>query len=107
MPVLLFIGAWVLLMSWDMAGLAGLMLPGFLGWILLAVTVCRALTGSLWPRQQKDRQVMTRLWFWGGLCFAILVGGELFLSHGMPQAWRDYWIEALHIRRVYRQYGPP
>jgi len=103
-PVLGSIGAWTLLLSWDIAGPAGLLLPGAAGWIMVLVALLRFVTrpGAARPRASR---AMGRLWLGCAVAFLLLAGIELFLGHGMPQSWKDSLVQALHIRRVDRSYG--
>jgi len=103
-PVLGFTGAWALLLSWDIAGPAGLLLPGAAGWIMVLVALLRFVTrpGAARPRASR---AMGRLWLGCAVAFLLLAGIELFLGHGMPQSWKDSLVQALHIRRVDRSYG--
>ena len=107
-PVLLFLGGWVLVSSWDIGGLVGLVFPGLIGWILWIVALLRGVTGSLGGAGlgSDDRRIMRRIWLGSALAFVVLAAAELFMSRLMPASWRAFATHALHIRRVYRQYGP-
>ena len=104
-PILSVLGAWMLLLSWDIAGQTGLLLPGIAGWTMVLVALLRFATGPYAAGPGASR-AMGRLWLGCALAFLLVIGAELFLSRGMPQSWKDAAVEALHIRRVNRSYGP-
>ena len=108
-PVLTFVGAWLLVMSWDIGGLTGLLFPGLIGWVLWIVALLRATIHrrkASAERNPSDRRLMRSLWLGCALTFAVISGGELFVSRLMPDAWRQTLVKTFHIRRVYRNYGP-
>jgi hypothetical protein len=112
-PVLLFTGAWLLVMSWDAGGPEALIFPGAIGWILIVVASLRVVFRwrSVWAGQATVADPAFRrmlFWVWAicALAFVVLAGGELFVGRLMPQVWRQALAQTFHIRRVYREYGP-
>jgi hypothetical protein len=109
-PVMLFTGLWLLVMSWDAGGVQGLIFPGVMGWVLIMIALLRVVfrrlrRGAVMSGPSYRRAL---LWIWVicALAFAVAAGGELFVSRLMPDAWRQSLVKTLHIRRVYRNYGP-
>jgi hypothetical protein len=108
-PVLTFVGAWLLVLSWDIGGLTGLLFPGLIRWVLWIVALLRATIRrrpAAAERNPRDARLMRLLWLGCALTFGVIAGGELFVSRLMPDAWRQTLVKTFHIRRVYRNYGP-
>ncbi|MGA2055354.1 MAG: hypothetical protein ABSG88_08585 [Bradyrhizobium sp.] len=55
LPFLVFIGAWFLLFSFDIAGGSGLIFPGVAGWVLLIIALARVLSTMLRRRSFVPR----------------------------------------------------
>ncbi|WP_343716506.1 hypothetical protein [Inquilinus sp.] len=104
-PILAFMGAWMLVLSWDIGGANGLVFPGGIGWTMVLIALLRFATNPHLAGPRASR-AMAGLWLGCALVFLLIVGAELFLGRGMPQSWRDAAVEALHIRRVDRSYAP-
>lgn len=90
LPFLTFIGAWLLLPGFDIAGVDGLVLPGMMGWVWLLIARIGALTTWLRRRSFRPPYVSPRAYaVTGAICaavFLLLSSTELFISHWMPEA---------------------
>lgn len=110
LPILIAAGAWVLLFSIDLNGRAGLIFPGAAGWLLLVIALVSAL--STWRRRRPfhppyvSARAYAATWAICAAAFLLLASSELFVTRWMPDAWKEAIVKALHIRRVYRNYGP-
>jgi hypothetical protein len=111
-PIQLFVGAWLLVLSWDTLGAVGLIFPGLFAWVAWAVALLRTIRRAPATARKAaevapvDKRVIRWLWIGCALFFVIMSGSELFVSRLMPDSWRQHLVVALHIRRVYRNYGP-
>src|SRR5690349_21270420 len=83
-PILGVMGVWLLVLSWDIGGVTGLIFPGVIGWIVALIALLRFATGPHAAGPGASR-AMGRLWLGCTLVFLLVVGAELFLSRGMPQ----------------------
>jgi hypothetical protein len=105
-------GAWQLVMSWDVGGTQGLIFPGLIGWVLCVVALLRATirhraaAALEIARDLAERRAVLWLWVACALFFAAAVGAEQFVSRWMPDSWRETLVKTFHVRRVYRNYGP-
>jgi hypothetical protein len=110
LPVFTFIGAWLLLLSFDAAGVSGLIFPGIFGWICLLFVVIRVLVTWLRGRPFRPQYVSKRgyvmAWTMSAAVFLVISSTELFISRWMPQSWKEAAAKTFHVRRVYRNYGP-
>lgn len=110
-PILIFVGAWVLLLGWDVGGGEGLIVPGILGWLLWLIAALRILLARMRGRPLAPRAVGRRGWVlaWAACAAAFLAiaSAELFVSRPMPPSWKEAAAKALHVRTVYRTYGSP
>jgi hypothetical protein len=110
LPFLTFIGAWLLLFSFDLGGGSGLIFPGIFGWAMLLIALVRALSILLRRRSFIQGYVSTReyvrLWAFCGVMFLAVTSAELFVTRWMPDSWKDTFVKALNVRRIYRNYGP-
>jgi hypothetical protein len=110
LPIFTFIGAWLLLLSFDAAGVSGLIFPGIFGWMSLLFVVIRVLV--TWQRRRPFRpQYLSKrgfvmVWAISAALFLLISSTELFISRWMPQSWKEAAAKTLHVRRVYRNYGP-
>ena len=53
-----------------------------------------------------NRRQYAAIWALAVATFVVLISIMLAIDH-LPQMWKDALVKALHIRRVYRNYGPP
>jgi hypothetical protein len=109
LPILIFGGAFWLLVSYEAAGATGLIFPGFVGWIMMLVALIRTVlilsrSHPFRPPSVSRRQYAA-IWAIFVAAFLLLILIALFVDQ-MPQTWKDALTKALHIRRVYRNYGP-
>lgn len=110
LPILTFAGFWLLFFSYETGGTTGLIFPGLIGWVMLLVVLFRTTTilvrgrSFLPPYITRRRYLAT--WAVCAGVFLLAASTELFVGHWMPQTWKDAVVNALHIRRVYRNYGP-
>jgi hypothetical protein len=110
LPFLIFFGAWFVLFGFDLGGRSGLIFPGIFGWVMLLIALVRVLSilrhrRSFVPKYVSRRDY-ARLWAFCGLIFLSMTSAELFVVYGMPASWKDAFVKALHVRRVYWNYGP-
>jgi hypothetical protein len=67
-PILLFVGAWILVLSWDTPGAVGLISPALFAWVAGAVALLRAIRrapATAWKASQvapADKRVIRWLW---------------------------------------------
>jgi hypothetical protein len=110
LPILTFAGGLCLLISYEAAGATGLIFPGFAGWLMMLVALIRtvlilSLGRSFRPPSISQRQYAA-IWTIFISIFLLLISAVLIVDH-MPQTWKYAIVKALHIRRVYRNYGSP
>jgi hypothetical protein len=110
LPILIFTGALWPLVSDEAAGATGLIFPGFVRWVLMLVALIRTVMILSHGRPFRPPSVSPRqyaaIWALFIAMFLLLISIVLVVHH-MPQTWNDAIVKALHIRRVYRNYGPP
>jgi hypothetical protein len=110
LPVFTFIGAWWLLLGFDAAGASGLIFPGVFGWMSLLFVVIRVLV--TWLRGRRfcppylSRRGYATAWTTCAAVFLLIASSELFITRWMPESWKEAAAKTLHVRRVYRNYGP-
>jgi hypothetical protein len=110
LPVLIFAGCSWLLVSYEAAGETGLIFPGFVGWVMMLIALIRSVLilsrGHTFRPASVSRRAYAALWAFFVSIFVVLIVAVFVVDH-MPQTWRDALVKSLHIRRVYRNYGPP
>ena len=110
LPILIFTGGFWLLVSYEAAGATGLIFPGLVGWVLMLIALIRAVLilshGRSFRPLSVSRRQYAAVWALFTAAFLLRVSIALAIDH-MPQTWKDAIVKALHIRRVYRNYGPP
>jgi drug/metabolite transporter (DMT)-like permease len=110
LPILIFAGSLWLLVSYAAAGATGLIFPGFAGWIMMLVALVRAVVilsrGLSFRPPSVSRRQYAAIWSIFISTFLLLIVAVLIVDH-MPQTWKDAIVKALHVRRVYRNYGSP